>query len=696
MPERLLEIKDLELEFMTEYGLVRALDGIDLEIRERDFVGLVGESGAGKTVTGLAMMGLLPGNAIVRGGKIIFKGQDLLNKTEEEMHKIRGRSISMIFQNPMNALNPSMRIGEQISEMLRSHAGVSKAEAHHQALEMLKKVRIPEPERRANDYPHQFSGGMRQRVLIAMALLCHPNLLIADEPTTGLDVTVQAQILDLVKDLRQDFGSAILWITHNVGVVAQYCSSINIIYGGQLMETATITGEFFRNPLHPYTQGLLASIPKFQDRKTKLSSIKGTIPELKDMPAGCRFHTRCPYAHDICKAEGPKLEEVSKDHQVACLRLDRVSSMPWTTDEECQALELPSAQESGIPLLQMRNLRKYFPAGRSISLQQSMPPISFTERNVHAIEDVSIELRRGETFGLVGESGCGKSTLGFALVKLHEPSSGQILFKGKDAFRLSPEDNEEYRRSVQIVFQDPDSTLNPRKRVLDIIGRQLTHFEVTRDKEDTLEKATRLLAEVGLDERFLYRYPHELSSGQRQRVAIARALASEPEFIVADEITSSLDVSIQASVLNLLMDLQRRKRLAYLLITHDLSVVYHMSDKVGVMYLGQLMELGTTVDVFSPPSHPYTEALLSAIPVADPFTRRKRIILEGPVPSPISPPAGCTFHTRCHRRIGRICENDTPPLREISEGHYVRCYLDSNQLQQVGVLEEVSHETASA
>ena len=670
--EWLLEVDDLHVHFVTSRGVVRAVEGISYQVKAGEVVALVGESGCGKSVSSLAIMRLLakPAGRIV-AGRILFQGRDLLNLSEEEMRAIRGRDIAMIFQEPMTSLNPVLTIGLQIMEPLQIHLGMDESAAGKRAVELLKMVGIPDPERRLDQYPHQFSGGMRQRVMIAIGLDCNPKLLIADEPTTALDVTIQAQILKLMKDLSRELGIALVIITHNLGVVARFADRVNVMYSARIAEQGT-AAELFEQPLHPYTAGLLRSVPRLDRlRGRKLETIDGMPPNLLDPPIGCRFAPRCPARQDACIAAPPPLVEVLPRHWTACVRgveMSQVGATGLGLQSANPQPPQPKEIAAGGPLLRVHELRTYFEVGAGVHMFKS------THAEVRAVDGLSFEIRRGETVGLVGESGCGKTTVGRTLLRLEEPTSGQIIFDGANVTRATGEQLKAYRRQIQVIFQDPFSSLNPRMTIGQIIAEPMLVYKLQPDRKAAQRKVAELLTQVGLLDYMAERYPHELSGGQRQRVGIARALALQPSFIVCDEPVSALDVSIQAQIMNLLEELQREFNLTYLFIAHDLAVVRHISDRVIVMYLGKVMEIADRDALYSDPLHPYTKALLDAVPIPDPALEagREYHVLTGEVPSPLNPPRGCVFHTRCPLASAE-CKITTPELREVRPQHFAAC-----------------------
>ncbi len=670
----LLEVDDLHVHFVTSRGVVRAVEGISYRVEAGEVAALVGESGCGKSVSSLAIMRLLakPAGRIVRG-RILFEGRDLLKLSDDEMREIRGRDIAMIFQEPMTSLNPVLTIGFQIMEPLLVHLGMTMDAARARALELLKMVGIPDAPRRLDQYPHQFSGGMRQRVMIAIGLACNPKLLIADEPTTALDVTIQAQILSLMKDLTRDLGIALVLITHNLGIVARYADRVNVMYAARMAEQGAARN-VFALPLHPYTAGLLRSVPRLdRPRGAKLETIEGAPPNLLAPPPGCRFAPRCPLRLDACVQALPPLIDVDPGHGSACIRAGEIAragegGMALYGDIGPAASAHALEQTSERPLLEVRGLKTYFQTAAGLKA------IGRAGGVVRAVDDVSFFVRRGETLGLVGESGCGKTTVGRTLLRLERATAGEIVFHGEDVTRAEGEQLQRYRRQMQVIFQDPYSSLNPRMTIGEIIAEPLLVYKLEPNRRAARKKVEELLQQVGLFDYMADRYPHELSGGQRQRVGIARALAMQPSFIICDEPVSALDVSIQAQIINLLERLQEELVLTYLFIAHDLAVVRHISDRVIVMYLGKIMEVADRDTLYSDPLHPYTQALLDAVPVPDPVAEATRDyrVLTGEVPSPLNPPPGCVFNTRCPLAVDE-CRRVVPALREVRPGHYAAC-----------------------
>jgi peptide/nickel transport system ATP-binding protein len=649
--------------FLTSRGPINAVEGLSFSVASGEVVAIVGESGSGKSVSALSIMRLLPKLTGRASGRIVFDGRDLFGLDDEEMREIRGRDISMIFQEPMTSLNPLLTIGLQIMEPLTIHLGMTEAEARARAVELMQLVGIPDAERRLAQYPHQFSGGMRQRVMIAIGLACNPKLIIADEPTTALDVTIQAQILELMKDLSRRLNIALIIITHNLGIVARYADRVIVMYAAKIAEQGSADAVFHR-PRHPYTMGLLRSVPRLdRPRGAALETIDGLPPNLAEAPPGCRFAPRCPYRLEICETP-PPLAPTDTGGLSACIRHAEIAegAITWASAATASTSPEPLSSE---PLLSVRGLTKHFQVGSRFSSTRGV---------VRAVEDVSFTIAPGETLGLVGESGCGKTTVGRLILRLEEPTAGEISFDGVDLLKASPAALKMMRRRVQVIFQDPYSSLNPRMTVGQIVGEPLYVYGLAQKGAASDARISELLNQVGLRPELAARYPHQLSGGQRQRVGIARALAMEPSFIVCDEAVSALDVSIQGQIINLLEQLQRIHRLAYLFIAHDLAVVRHISMRVVVMYLGRVMEVADRDALYREPLHPYTKLLLDAAPVPDPTIERGRAprLIKGELPSPLAPPPGCVFSTRCPS-AGPECRESVPPLREVRRGHLAAC-----------------------
>jgi peptide/nickel transport system ATP-binding protein len=669
----LLEVDQLAVSIPTESGTIEAVRGISLTIEHGETVGVVGESGSGKTMLALSLLGLLPRSAEV-SGSIRLDGDDMLTASEAQWQRVRGDRVAMVFQDPMTALNPMYTVGWQVAEGVRLHRRVDRKAAWDRAVHLLDAVGLPDAGLIARRYPHELSGGMRQRVVIAMAIANEPELLVADEPTTALDVTVQAQILDLLKSIRAETGAAMILISHDLGVVAGVADRVMVMYAGKAVEIGRVDDVFAR-PSMPYTAGLLASLPSLAKRSDRLASIPGTPPSGMGYAAGCAFVPRCPLAADACTRQ-PELVTVGESHVAAChfAGTEQVSAPPASAEpagaEPAGAEPANSEPANSEPrgsggsdvVLTVSNLVKHFRV-RGVGFR--------SVSTVQAVAGVDLELRAGRCLALVGESGCGKSTLARLLLRLEEPTSGSIKLNGRELTSLSGDEMREVRPQIQMVFQDPYSSLNPRLSVGEIVGEPLTVHKI-RDRADRIRA---LLTSVGLDPASGVRFPGEFSGGQRQRIGIARALALEPQTIVLDEPVSALDVSIQASILNLLRDLQRKQNMAYLFIAHDLAVVRQVADDVAVMYLGLIVEQGPADQIYSAPAHPYTRALLSAVPVPDPPRERgrQRILLTGEVPSPANPPSGCRFRTRCWK-ADEICEQQVPALASTADGHLVACH----------------------
>ncbi len=688
MTDELLRIEDLRVEIPVRSGTVHAVGGVSLGVRPGETLGVVGESGSGKTMVAMSVMRLLPPGARITGGSITIAGTDVTAISEKQMRQIRGSDVGMVFQDPMTSLNPLMTLGAQIAESVRAHKGASRKEAMARTEEVLGLVGMPRPAERLRSHPHELSGGLRQRAMIAMALACSPKLLIADEPTTALDVTIQDQILALLDDLRARFDMGLLLITHDMGVIADRADRVAVMYAGQLVETGDVR-TIFTEMRHPYTQALLESIPGLQsDRSRALYSIPGAPPDLIWPPRGCRFAARCRYAQERCIEEAPQLVTDAGGHRFAChFPVDGqraahllgvgaevlVRSESRRSGGSVENATPPAAGGTGVSqppgervLLRLEHIVKEFPIHKGL--------LRRTVGSVKAVSDVSLSIGVGETFGLVGESGCGKTTLGRLMVGLTEPDSGTVTFDGVAAtFRGAA--LKRHRKDVQLMFQDPYASLDPRMRVASILREPLNAQRIG-DRSQRTARIRHLLDEVGLPRRALERYPHEFSGGQRQRIGLARALTVEPRLVVADEPVSALDVSIQSQILNLMLRLQAERDLSYVLISHDLSVVRYLADRVGVMYLGKLVEVGPVSDVYEHTAHPYTAGLLEAIPTPDPSRRGTRVAkVRGELPSPANPPSGCRFRTRC-ALAQEICAHEEPPLRPFGHlGHLAACHF---------------------
>ena len=665
----LLEINNLKTYFRTTQKPRKVVDDISLSLADGKTLGLVGESGCGKSLTALSIMHLIPRPGYVAGGEVLFKGQDMTTMDPVKRRHMRGRNIAMIFQEPMTSLNPVLTVRTQLTEAVRRSedggGGLSSGEQTARAVEALRLAEMPDPEQRIREYPHQLSGGMRQRVMIAMALACRPDLLIADEPTTALDVTVQARILDLLRDIQARLGTAILFITHDLAVISQMAHRVAVMYAGKIVEKAP-TAALFKTPAHPYTERLLRCRPSRRQRGHTLDTITGVVPNPRDYSPGCRFCDRCPQAFAPCSFVPPVLKEISPDHSVACHLYNTAGQIVTHPPQTAPVKRLDADAETDV-LLDAHAVTKYFPIRKGV--------LKRVVAHVKAVDGVDLAIRRGSTVALVGESGCGKTTLGKTLIRLLPPTAGHITFEGRDLATMGESALRDARRDIQIVFQDPYASLNPRMMVQDIIAEGMRVHGIGLDRADRRQRVRRLLADVGLKSEDMTAYPHEFSGGQRQRIGVARALAVNPKFIILDEPTSALDVSIQAQILNLLADLQDRgqTRLTYLFITHDLGVVEYVADEVAVMYLGRIVEQAATELLFDTPLHPYTQALLAAIPHVG-TDADGQTALEGDVPSPINPPSGCYFHPRCPK-VMDICREVYPETNDPGGRRRVDCHL---------------------
>ena len=682
MNDALLSVQNLKTYFRTPEGVARAVDGISFNIKPNEIFALVGESGCGKSVTALSIIQLVAKPAgFIADGAIYYKGQDITRLSEVEKRKIQGNDIAMIFQEPMTSLNPVFTIGNQISEAIRQHQNLRGTAARNAAIEMLDLVGIPEPTARYDEYPHQMSGGMKQRVMIAMALSCRPGLLIADEPTTALDVTIQAQILELIERLQQELQMAVLLITHDLGVVANIADRVAVMYAGKIAETGTWE-QLYKTPQHPYTVKLLESTPARDKRGTQLHTITGRVPKATEYNDGCRFAERCPKVMDGCENLIPTLQTVNGNgHNVACHLYNpeppfNATATPATkleleieTDRENR--ETTAQLTETHPQLQVKDLCVHYPIQKGI--------LKRTVGYVYAVDDVTLDIPRGKTLALVGESGSGKTSLGKALLRLGVPVKGDLVYDGTNIATANREQLHPYRKRMQIIFQDPYASLNPRMTVGAIIQEGMQAHNIGSSTDERHTRVAELMRRVGLSPDMVTRYPHEFSGGQRQRIGIARCLAIDPEFIVCDEATSALDVSVQAQILNLLKSLQTDFNLTYLFITHNLSVVEYFADEVAVMYLGRIVERGTTEEIFDSPKHPYTRALLSAVPKMDAQTGVEKIRLAGDVPSPINRPSGCHFHPRCPE-VMPTCKDTYPADTHFTQTHSCHCYLYQEKL----------------
>ncbi|CRL11212.1 Glutathione import ATP-binding protein GsiA [Phaeobacter italicus] len=676
----ILEIDKLSISFFTRLREIPAVMDFSVAVQPGEAVGLVGESGCGKSTVALGVMQDLGKNGRIVGGSIKFKGRDLAEMTAEELRDVRGNEIAMIYQEPMASLNPAMKIGKQLMEVPMIHEGVSKAEAYRRALEVVTDVRLPDPERMLNSFPHQLSGGQQQRIVIAMALMSKPSLLILDEPTTALDVTVEAAVVELVKDLGKKYGTSMLFISHNLGLVLETCDRLCVMYSGEAVERGSIH-DVFDEMRHPYTQALFRSIPlPGADKNARpLVAIPGNFPLPHERPPGCNFGPRCDYfepgrcdSGDIQMAAIPGNDR----HHTRCLRHDEID---WAAPLSVGGQK--ARADVGDVVLKIDDLRKYYEVSANALFDNGARKV------VKANETLSFEARESETLAIVGESGCGKSTFAKVLMGLETATSGQIQLDGQNIESTPIEARDAKTISdVQMVFQNPFDTLNPSMTVGRQIQRALEIFGIGSSEADRKQRMLELLDLVKLPRAFADRMPRQLSGGQKQRVGIARAFAGDARIVVADEPVSALDVSVQAAVTDLLMEIQREQKTTLLFISHDLSIVRYLSDRVMVMYLGHVVELGTTDQVFAPPYHPYTEALLSAVPIADTKVEKRNIVLEGDIPSAMNPPPGCPFQTRCRwkSKVGDgLCERDVPPMRQLADGHQVKCHLSAADLDEM-------------
>ena len=685
MGDPLFRVEQLRITFPGRTGPLVAVSGASLELRSGEVLGLVGESGSGKSLTCRSTLRLMPPHAHMTASELSFEGCDLLSLGGRKLREHRAQQVGIVFQDPFSCLDPTMRVGEQIAETLRVNAGLGRAQARQRTIELLGKVDIPDPERRYLAYPHEFSGGMRQRIAIALAISCQPKLLVADEPTTALDVTIQAQILGLLEDLKERSGMAVILITHDLGVIAGHADRTMIMYAGRIVEQ-TDTRELFSKMRHPYAEALMASIPQVdQDPSQLLYSIPGLPPDLANLPPGCRFAPRCRYVKQRCRDEEPVLSG-DPEHTYACF-------YPTATDAHHLAetsalyaragaapagdLDKSASQEAHLsngrsadksPLVSLRSVSKEFVVTAGAVLQRKIGTLK-------AVTDLDLDIRRNETFGMVGESGCGKTTIGQMMVALERPTAGTVTFDGQNMNELTGGKLRRARKDLQMMFQDPYASLDPRMRIGTIISEPLV-IQGSESRKGREQRTRDLLSEVGLSVNALDLYPHEFSGGQRQRIGLARALALRPRLIVADEPVSALDVSIRSQILNLMKRLQAEHDLTYLIISHDLSVIRYMADRIGVMYLGRLVEIGNGADIYERTAHPYTAGLLSAIPVPNPEVERGKRGhgISGELPSPLSPPSGCRFRTRCPRAEQR-CADEVPPMLSFGGEHFAACHF---------------------
>ncbi len=674
-----LQIENLGISYFIRAGEIPAVPDFSLTIRRGESYGLVGESGCGKSTVAMAIMRHLGGAGRIVRGRILFEGRDMTTLKEDELRKIRGSRIAMVYQEPFSALNPCMTAGRQLMEVPMIHDGVGEEEAYERALKILRDVDMPDPGTVMSRYPHQISGGQQQRVVIGMAMLSNPSLLLLDEPTTALDVTIEAAVLDLIAELRHKFGTALLYISHNLGVIRKVCDRVGVMYSGELVEEGTID-EIFARPRHPYTFGLFNCIPTIgADKHTRsLIPIPGQVSLPHQRPPGCVFGPRCDYFKPGTCDAGPVPLEVlpgTDGHGIRCVRWNELD---LTSKQNVRAGNETVRAET---VLEVRNMSKFYEL-RDASLRTLFT--GALRRYVKANEGVSFDALKAKTVAIVGESGCGKSTFAKVLTGLEAATSGEITLNGKNIAVIPVQKRStELIRSLQMVFQNPDGTLNPSHSVGSAIGRVIKKFGIESDPAKVRQRVLEMLEIVRLPAEFASRKPRQLSGGQKQRIAVARAFAGKPDIVIADEPVSALDVSVQAAVINLLIEVQQRYGTTLLFISHDLGVVRYLADHIVVMYLGQVMEAGPAEAVFQPPYHPYTEALLSAVPIADPTIKQNRIRLTGELPSIIDPPRGCRFCTRCPRRIGDICDSTPPPVQEVAPGHRIRCHIPAAELRKI-------------
>lgn len=669
-----IKIQDLAVAYKVRGGEIEAVQNVSFEIYRGETQGIVGESGCGKSTVAWAIVNFLGANGYVKRGSIKFMGQDLVGKKGEELRRLRGDQIAMVYQDPMQALNPSMQLGEQLKEVLTVHRGMDEKKARKRCIEMLERVYMPDAGSVMKRYPHQISGGQQQRVVIAMALLNNPALLIMDEPTTALDVTVEAAVLDLIAELRRDFDTAIMYISHNLGVVARVSSRVGVMYAGEMVERANVE-EIYKHPQHPYTQGLIRCVPKLGSDKSSsiLYPIRGRVPPPDKRPSGCIFAPRCDYVEDLCREERPRLRQLPNGSWAACHFAEEIDPKQWQPPDDLELPNVSARDGNGEFILEIKDLKKYYEVpGSSLKdvLGLKKPGI------VKAVEGATFSVHKGKTLGVVGESGCGKSTLVKTIIGLEDSTSGKATFLGFDITKALDSREKQLIKELQMVFQNPDSTMNPSFTVGQQIARPM-HLFKTVPKKQIRQEVIKLLRAMRLGANYYDRVPRQLSGGEKQRVGIARALASHPEVVLCDEPVSALDVSVQAAILNLLLDVQAEFGTTLIFIAHDLSVVRYFSDYIAVMYMGQVVEFGPAEAIYKPPYHPYTEALLSAVPIPDPSATQKHIRLEGNVPSSMNPPSGCRFNTRCPRREmledPELCLT-IPPWRDANPEHRIFCH----------------------
>ncbi|MFP4321269.1 MAG: ABC transporter ATP-binding protein [Anaerolineales bacterium] len=686
MTERtvILRVQDLDISYKVGKRWLPAVRDFHMEVRQGHIYGIVGESGSGKSTVAMGLMRYLDANGrLSDASQIRFLGEDLTTKGRDAMRALWGKRLKMVPQNPAAALNPSIKVGKQVAEVLRYNHDMNARDARERTIDMFRQVQLIDPENVVDRYPHELSGGMQQRIIIAMALITDPELLILDEPTTGLDVTTEAVILDLIRqlifDAERDAGA--VYVTHNLGVVAQLCQRVTIMYAGEIMEDGPVRA-IYEQSYHPYTIGLLKSIPRpgQNKRDAALATMDGHPPSLRELPTGCVFADRCPIAVDKCFDEKPPLEQVPGGRSVRCHRWQEIANNEVIVDYEAQEgigdAELSRTEVDQV--MRVAEITKHFPVPRSL------PDVIRGHRPepVRAVDGINFAVQKGRTLGLVGESGSGKTSLSRVIIGLEARTSGKIELLGLEVRNNVRQRSEDVLAKLQMIFQNPQTSLNPYLTVGQALRRPLMKLR-GMNRQEADEEVARLLKAVSLRAEYVRRYPNELSGGEKQRVVIARAFASDPEIVIADEPVSALDVSVQAAVLNLLARLQEDNDTAYLFISHDLAVVGYLADYLAVMYLGALFEVGYARDMFEPPFHPYTEALISAIPVADPDHQTDRVLLRGNVPSARNIPSGCRFHTRCPRKIGDICEQEVPPWRDDGNGHFIRCHIELDELEEL-------------
>lgn len=665
-----LDVQNLTISYETDKGVLDIVRNVNLKIAAGETYGLVGESGSGKTTLARAIVRYLPENGNIRSGVVKLGSDDLTSLSRGEMRRVWGKRIAMVHQDAVAAVNPALNIGEQIAEVARLHLNMSKEKSRVKAIEMLNKVRMPDSESVARSYAHQLSGGMLQRVLIAIALTTNPEFIIMDEPTTALDVTTEAVILDLLQEIIAECNAAILYITHNLGVVARICDRVGVIYAGELMEEGEVK-QVFKKRLHPYTRALLNCVPQINKSKHEiiLNNIPGSIPRPDRLPPGCIFEPRCDIKEKACRKVQPSLVETESGHLTACRKWETIEN-----ETSLAGLHISKKKEKdkkGSSLLEARNIKKYFSATGKLFKKES----SITR----AVDDISVCIKDGQTMGIVGESGCGKTTFARCIVGLEEPTEGSIRLKDETLASTVTKRSREQLKNIQMIFQNPDASLNPHHQIGESVARPLVLLQKLK-KEQAKEKVSELFKAVNLPDDYMYRLPQELSGGEKQRVAIARAFTTDPLLMLCDEPISSLDVSVQATIMNLLVELQEATNVSYLFISHDMAAVRYLSDWIAVIYLGRIMEIGPAEEVFKQPFHPYTEALLSAIPVVNPEAKQERIRLLDGVLSSVNVPTGCRFHNRCPRKIGEICEHEEPPWLYNGEHHRIRCHIPLGKL----------------